>query len=71
MFDAMNNPISVGDTVIVGASGDGAAKLLFARVKAIGPRRVTLERLEGHPNTIPSWLTRSTRNHSDVLVVKL
>lgn len=71
MLDALDNPISVGDIVVIGASGDGAAKLLFARVKAIGPRRVTLERIEGHPNTIPAWLTRSMRMHKDVLVVKL
>ena len=70
MFDAQNNLIAVGDMVVVGSTGNTAARLLFARVKSIGKKRVTLERIEGHPRTLGSWQVRSTREFRDVLVVK-
>lgn len=71
MFDAMKNVITVGDTVIVGASGRGAAELLFAQVKSIGPKRVTLVALDGHPHTLPAWANHWSREPKDVLVVQL
>lgn len=70
MFDAMQKPINVGDTVVIGASGGSAAELLFARVKSVGPKRVVLDPID-HPKTIKDWQTRASRAHADVLVVQL
>lgn len=70
MFDAMQKRINVGDTVVIGATGGGAAELLFARVKSIGPKRVMLEPID-HRKTLAQWQTRSSRAHCDVLVVQL
>lgn len=71
MIDAMNMPINVGDTVVTSSTTSSAARIVFARVKSIGPKRVTLERIEGHPKTLPTWQERSTREHAEVFVVQL
>lgn len=71
MVDAMGVIIHVGDSVVTSSTTSSAARIVFARVKSIGPKRVTLERIEGHPKTLPTWQERSTREHSEVLVVQL